>query len=79
MTQAQQQGAAGCMCTAGGGAHQRSCPLCTSLPASSETDTLLLLPTVLPIAAPPGTPGRQGQQGQQGDVHFCRKSWWGRG
>ena len=72
MTQAQQQGAAG----HGDEAQRGSCPLCTPLPTSSERDIPLLLPTALPV---PATPGALGGQGHQGDVHFCRKSWWGRG
>lgn len=54
---------------------QGSRSLCTSLPTTSEKGNSLLLPTVLPI---PVHLGALGWQGQWGDVHFCRKSWWGR-
>lgn len=53
-----------------------SCPLCTSLVTSSEQGNLLPLLIVLAVPVSPGTPG---SQGHHGDVHFCRKSWWGRG
>lgn len=52
VTQGQQEGARGCMHSAGSRVQLGSCPLCTSLPASSELDTLPLLPMVLPVPAP---------------------------
>lgn len=76
VTQRPQQGAAGCTWGAGGGAQQDCFPLCTSSPASSEQGTICCCPQSC-LSLSHRVP--RGRQGQQGNVHFCRKSWWGRG
>lgn len=63
MTQVQQQGAVGAQGVAAPSVHPS--------PHLQSGTPLCYCPESVP--APPGALGRQG------DVHFCRKSWWGRG